>query len=754
MPEPAHIRLRLLGRFVAEFDGDPPRVVEIPGRLRRALLAYLAMQPGYADTRERVAALLWGDTTDRLARQNLRQTLLDLKREFEAAEFDPLRIDRETLALNPDVTTVDAREFLTLSQSNDLVDLERAINLYGGPFLDGLDLEATTFGEWLGQQRSRIETAAALVLEKYATRQDELRNGALAIRTAERLVALDPLRESAQRLLIRLLARHSGRDAALARANNFIETLRAELDAAPEKETIALIEEIRNSPAAPAAPVTVRRPAVEADHVPSPTSDTAAPPSSLARSTLLTVSAAGAAVVGLVALLIWVTRPADVPLPPNNPRATAPTSQQTADESWRSPGIAPGAGAGNIELALSGLYPIVVLPFVTETADHREEKAIAERITDDLISDLSRVPAMRVIARATSQLYAGRIVDVAAVGRELDVRYVIEGRVRLRDEKTRIDVALIDPKTRLQVWSERFERDNAERHTTQDDIVRSIVRHLHLNVFESEMARRGPPRAGDPAIDELLAKGWNGIFRIFELGTTSGADGYFDEVLRRQPNNGSAMLGLAGYRIATVAMFAVPDREPHLTQGGELLERVIKANPRASLAHYYLGMLHKMRGENEQAMAAFRKVLDINPSFPLAYANLGHVLSRSGRIDDGLEHVRYAIRLSPKDPSLGSWSLYAGEIELERHRDDAALEWLKRAVELHPRAVFNRAALAAYYALHGNRAAAAQEAAKTREIAPWLTLEVMIERLTSTSAKGHEPKRLIEGLTKAFGPTG
>jgi hypothetical protein len=98
MGEPERLRLRFLGRFAAEVDAEPARSVEISGKLRRALLAYVAMQPSLAETRERLASLLWGESPDRQARQNLRQCLLDLRRDFEAVGLDPLRGDRTTIA--------------------------------------------------------------------------------------------------------------------------------------------------------------------------------------------------------------------------------------------------------------------------------------------------------------------------------------------------------------------------------------------------------------------------------------------------------------------------------------------------------------------------------------------------------------------------------------------------------------------------------------------------------------------------------
>ena len=769
MGEPGRLRLHLLGRFAAEVDGEPPRNVEMSGKLRRALLAYLAMQPSLAETRERLASLLWGESPDRQARQNLRQCLLDLRRDFEAVGLDPLKVDRTTIALDPGLIAVDAREFLTVCDSDGLVDLEKAIGLYDGPLLDGLDLDIEAFRDWLGKERARLEQAAVLAIQKYARRQDEAGNASQAIRAAERLVRLDPLRESAQRLLIGVLARHSGRSVALAQAATLTSMLRAELDADPEPETAALIKEIKSRPTEQPSAVRVRNDTVEV----APTDEVALPEADRTAASAATPAippprrmsifverrwwaAGGAATLSAAALLaLFVYYRAPTPQA-NEDRAatTAAPEQLAADPSWRSPGIMPGIVANNGALANTGVYSVVVLPFNAETVDRKEEKFLADRVTDDLINDLSRVPALRVIARQTSRLYAGRSVDVAAVGAELGVHYVVEGRIQLQDERIRINVALIDPTTRLQVWSDRFERDQTERFAAQDEIARSIARHLHLSVMDAEDRRRSSPGAGDPTVEDLLAKGWNGMVRIFELGTTSGADKSFEEVLRRQPANGSAMLGLAGYKIGVVAMFAVAEREPHLTEADALLTRILKNNPRSSMANYYNGLLHKMRGKPDEAIVAFRTVLEINPSFPQAYANIGHVLSRMGRPDEAMEHLRYAIKLSPKDPSIGIWSLYAGELELERGRDETALEWLRRAVEVNPRSVFNHAALAAVLALRGEKAVAAKHAAMARDMAPWLTLDSMVERLANLSTKGAEPRRLIEGLRKAVGDAG
>src|ERR1700761_6624512 len=108
------MRLQLLGRFSIRLSNDDERLIPVPSRRRRALLAYLAMQPGFSETRERLGALLWGDAPDRQARQSLRQALVAMRADFAPFDVHPLRVERDTVGLDPDLVVVDARELLAL----------------------------------------------------------------------------------------------------------------------------------------------------------------------------------------------------------------------------------------------------------------------------------------------------------------------------------------------------------------------------------------------------------------------------------------------------------------------------------------------------------------------------------------------------------------------------------------------------------------------------------------------------------------
>lgn len=744
MVDKLRVRLQLLGPFGVRLEGGPSEFVDLPAGRTRALLVYLAMQPGRCDTRERLATRLWGDGPDKQARQSLRQCILVLKKHLET--LDLLQIERDSIALRHSSILVDAHEFEALAQSNQPADWEQAAELYAGPFLEGSNLNVEGFDDWVCGERVRLQSLAADVFEKCTTFHDQSREGARAILAAERLVALDRLRESSQRLLIHMLARYRGRDAALSHADAFTKLLREDLGVSPEAETRSLIAELKYYPASAVREIPIR------DVASGRSSRADAPPRKIRRSgpAMLAWSIGSAAVsVALVlALLSYGTHSVSPGAGP-----AAPTKEGADDVSWRSPRLASNIAGETKALAAQAVQSIVVLPFTTDAPNDSPEARLASRLTEDLINDLSRAPNARVISPQTSRLYAGRRIDIAAIGAELGVHYAVEGSLRLEGASLRINAALTDVTTRLQVWSDRLDRDGADRRAVQDEITRGITRRLQINILAAEDRRR-PPTQSEPGIADLLAKGWAATTRISMADKTTGADTYFEEVLGRDPDNVSALTGLAAFHIVGSAMFLSANDAAMLEKAEALLSRAINLNPYASLPYYYRGVLEKTRARSQAALEAFDHVLQLNPSYAPAYAQIGQILSRRGQLNEALEHVRYAIRLSPKDHNIGLWCLFGGEIELERGHDEAALEWLSRASDASPRSPFVQAALAAATALQGDRENAKRYAAEARKLAPWLTREAMIARLTGLSTPGSEPRRLIEGLRKAFAGEG
>jgi DNA-binding SARP family transcriptional activator len=258
MDQRARVDIRLLGprlrtRLTIAGQGRPAKPLLLASRKARALFYFLAMQPRGGATRDRLATLLWGDRLDGLARQNLRQCVGWLRRQLAARGLDLLIIDGDFVGLRQNCLSVDALEFAALAHSSRYRDLERAAALYRGEFLAGNDIEAASFNEWLREQRERLQSLAARIFQEYAEQAHERGRGEQALEAAIRLTALDPLREDWQRLLLELLARHRGREAAIAQGRRLATLLRAELDIEPSVATRALLVEIEHGAIAPAS---------------------------------------------------------------------------------------------------------------------------------------------------------------------------------------------------------------------------------------------------------------------------------------------------------------------------------------------------------------------------------------------------------------------------------------------------------------------------------------------------------------------
>jgi len=279
----------------------------------------------------------------------------------------------------------------------------------------------------------------------------------------------------------------------------------------------------------------------------------------------------------------------------------------------------------------------------------------------------------------------------------------------------------------------------------QDEIVKAIARVLHVAVIVEEGRRQ---RRESGRLGRSLAKGWAAIFRANETGGPGDAKAHFETALSVDAENPSALIGLAAHFVMTTAFDIQPDRDAPLNRAEDLLTRALHQKPRSGPAYYYLGLVKKARGDLDAALSNFAKAIEINPSNAPAYANAGHVLVRMGRFDEGMDHIRYAIRLSPRDPALASWQMFGGEAELARGNDDAAIEWLSRAITLSPRRPFARALLGAAYALKGDAAAAAQQVTEWKRLVPGVTSESLMGTLGGGNRLS---ARVTSGFRRAFG---
>ena len=234
------LTLSLLGGFRARLDDRSLTL----SKKAQALLAHLALSPGQTQSRARLAGLLWGDRADEQARNSLRQTLFELRRVLGPAGERCLAADYERVALDPINLSVDVLELERLTEEDTLAALERGAALYGGELLAGLMVKDSAFESWLAGERERLRELGLRVLGALLARQSAAGLPERAIETALRLLALDPLQETAHRALMRLYAAQGRGAAALRRYQVCVEALWRELRVEPEPETKQLYQEI------------------------------------------------------------------------------------------------------------------------------------------------------------------------------------------------------------------------------------------------------------------------------------------------------------------------------------------------------------------------------------------------------------------------------------------------------------------------------------------------------------------------------
>jgi DNA-binding SARP family transcriptional activator len=249
----AGVNLKVLGGFEVRIESGSS--LTLPTRKTRALLAYLALSAGAGQPRDKLTALLWGDSGDRQARQSLRQALFALRRSLAPAGAGEILVEGERVALDPAAVEVDAALFERHVRAGTPETLEHAMALYRGDLLEGLLVREAGFEEWLVAERERLRELAQEALARLVALHDRRGDLDLAIRAGQRLIALDPLQEPAHRALMRLYARDGRRGAALRQYQTCLDVLQRELGTEPEAQTRELYHDLlrRRSALAPAS---------------------------------------------------------------------------------------------------------------------------------------------------------------------------------------------------------------------------------------------------------------------------------------------------------------------------------------------------------------------------------------------------------------------------------------------------------------------------------------------------------------------
>ena len=377
--------------------------------------------------------------------------------------------------------------------------------------------------------------------------------------------------------------------------------------------------------------------------------------------------------------------------------------------------LPPADSGPAISISLPPVAPrlsIVVLPF-TNLSDDKEQQYFADGITEDLTTDLSRIPDMLVISRNTAFTYRGKPIETKQIGRELGVRYVLEGSVRRSGNQVRINAQLIDTENDAHLWAERFDRDLGDLFALQNEITSRITVALNLELVGTEATR---PTDHPDALEYILrgrAK-WSGSSR----DSYAEAISLFERALALAPQSFDARSWLAGVLAARV-MDQMTDSAAADTQRAEaLVGQALAASPRSALAHFAKGQVRRAQGRWEEAIPEYETALAFNHNWVGASAYLGWCKFWTGSIGEAMQLHEHAIRLSPRDPAIGDWHFRKGLGHLVQSRTEEAIIWLEKAriaIPEHPNA---RATLAAAYALKDQTERGAAELAEARRLVP------------------------------------
>jgi TolB-like protein/DNA-binding winged helix-turn-helix (wHTH) protein len=318
---------------------------------------------------------------------------------------------------------------------------------------------------------------------------------------------------------------------------------------------------------------------------------------------------------------------------------------------------------------------IAVLPFVNMSGDPDQEH-FADGITEDLITGLSRIHWLFVIARNSTFQYKGKCPDIRLVGRVLGIRYVLEGSVRHQGKRLRVSAQLVDAVTGGHHWAEKYDRKLGDIFAVQDEITRSVAGAIEPRLLAAEGLRALSRSAADLDAWEHVARAQAHFWRM-TLADHQAAAGILERTVEAHPDYAPAR-SLLGFRLVFAAHMGWVDREHALAAGHRHAVRAITLDDRDPWGHIALGYWAMMERRTEESIAAFRRAVGLNPNSAAAHGYLSHIFAFAGQDREAIEHGEEAIRLSPLDPEM---AFFLGGIAVAHFTVDQFVEAVRYTTE-------------------------------------------------------------------------
>jgi adenylate cyclase len=379
-------------------------------------------------------------------------------------------------------------------------------------------------------------------------------------------------------------------------------------------------------------------------------------------------------------------------------------------------------GGESAALALPDKPSIAVLPFANLSRDPTQEY-FSDGVTEDLITALSKVSGLFVIARNSVFTYKGKAVKVRDVGRDLGVRYVLEGSVQRSADRVRITAQLVDARTGYHLWAERYDREVRDIFALQDEVTQHIVQALAVKVTEAEGRIVRAPTGVLEAYDLVL----RGAKERKRTTRESNAEArrLFVRALDLDPNYAAAYAGL-GFTHLQSWQFLWSGRES-LQRARELAERAVALDNTLAEGYRILGQVHLWQKEHDRAIAHAQRGVAVAPNDADSYETLAEISAWSGKPEESLRLIRHAMRLNPHYPFFYLWTL--GHANYLTGKRQEALDAFANLLQQNPNFIPAYAYRAVLLSELGRAKEAREAWAKASAISPEASMTNIRERL-------------------------
>ena len=411
-------------------------------------------------------------------------------------------------------------------------------------------------------------------------------------------------------------------------------------------------------------------------------------------------------------------------------------------------------GSNRITPARAARLSIVALPFANLSGDPAQDY-LADALTDQLTTAIARLRDSFVIAHSTALTYKGKPVDAKVIGRELGVRYVLEGSVQPTGNQVRVNAQLIDAESGAHLWAEQFDTPRAGLLQTQDVIVTRLARSMYLQLPEVETASLKRTPAANPDAEDLALQCQAAFLKNEDAFLVT----YYrlcDQALAADPNNVRALTYLAITFLPSRGRGYEP--EDKLKRADELVSKALALDPNYAPAHLVKAFVLQSQFRLDEAVAEDRRAFDLDPSLVDAYWHMGFVMRRLGEFQTSLELIDKALGLSPRDPFRALWYADKAGSHFGLKQYDQAIESARHAIEISPNNSAPYLYLIPALALAGQESQAHEavghylhlaNSGAPRTVAGWRRTRAQYVNEHSDPRYVEFWDRLIEGLRKA-----